>query len=107
MVIFSSETVCTVSDHKFKFRQCDMVAPKNTSEHVYVGSERISKFYVGQRVMVSHRNNTSGMHISCQSTDTIMGHLFENERGPLVYRLVIKSFQSLLHGVNNMPIWGF
>ena len=53
-----------------------------------------------------HRSNISGMHISLQSTDSIMGHLFEKERGPLVYRLVVKSFQSLLHGVNKMPIWG-
>ena len=56
--------------------------------------------------MVSHRNNISGMHIFCQSTDSLVGHLFENERGPLVYRMDIKSFQKVLHGVNNMPSWG-
>ena len=83
-----------------------MVAPKNTSEHWLEASERFSNFHVGPRVIVSHRNYISGMHISSQSTDSIMGHLFEKERGPLVYLLVIKSFQSLLHGVNNMPIWG-
>ena len=55
---------------------------------------------------MSHRKYISGMHISSQSTDSIMGHLFEKERGPLVYRLVMKSFQSVLHGVNNMPICG-
>ena len=83
-----------------------MVAPKNTSEQWWEASEQISNFYVGPRVIVSHRNYISGMHISSQSTDSIMGHLFEKERGPLVYRLVIKSFYLLLHGVNNMPRCG-
>ena len=69
-----------------------MVTPKNPLEQALDASEKISNFYLGPRVIVLHRNNISCMHISWQRTDSIMGHLFESERGPLVYCMVIKNF---------------
>ena len=75
-------------DQKLSVCYGDAQKPTGTSVDA---SEKISNFYVCPRVIVLHRNNFSCMHISWQSTDSIMGHLYESERGPLVNCMVIKN----------------